>query len=68
MKTALEGKVEGKGRIGRHPKSYMENVTKVSGLKLDDVIKKSLDRDGWRRKVDVSTAAANIDQGPHRPR
>ena len=68
MKTALEGKVEGTGRIGRHPKSYMENVTQVSGLKLKAVMKESLDRDGWRRMVGMSTAAANIDQGPHRPR
>ena len=32
MKTAFEGKVEGKGRRGRPYKSYMENITQITGI------------------------------------
>ena len=68
MKTAFEGKVEGKGRRGRPHKSYMENITQLTGVKeRKTIIKKSMDRDEWRSLVVESLAAANIDTGSTDP-
>ena len=68
MKTAFEGKVEGKGRRGRPYKSYMENITQITGIKKKkNIIKKAMDRDEWRSLVAESLAAANIDTGPMDP-
>ena len=68
MKTAFEGKVEGKGRRGRPYKSYMENITQITGIKTrETIIKKAADRDVWRSLVMESLAAANIDTGPMDP-
>ena len=68
MKTAFEGKVEGKGRRGRPYKSYMENITQITGIKKKkNIIKKAMDRDEWRSLVTESLAAANIDTGSTDP-
>ena len=68
MKTAFSGKVEGKGRRGRPYKSYMENITQMTGIKkTKTIIKKGKDRDAWRSLVGQSLAAANIDTGSADP-
>ena len=68
MKTAFSGKVEGKGRRGRPYKSYMENITQMTGIKkTKTIIKKGMDRDVWRSLVGQSLAAANIDTGSADP-
>ena len=61
MKTVLQGKLESKRKRGKPPTSYASNIKKISGLKVNEVAQKCLDRKEWRRIVEASTAAANID-------
>ena len=63
MSTVLQGKVEGKRNRGRPPASLARNITNISGKKLQEVVRLSQDREGWRRLVGMSCAAANTVPG-----
>ncbi|GFS21876.1 hypothetical protein ElyMa_005094400 [Elysia marginata] len=60
MKTIFEGKTEAKRGRGRPSLSYVDQVSKVTGLKLQSISQKSQDRVIWRGIVKSSCAAANI--------
>ncbi|GFS28070.1 hypothetical protein ElyMa_005332500 [Elysia marginata] len=60
MKTIFEGKTEAKRGRGRPSLSYVDQVSKATGLKLQSISQKSQDRVIWRGIVKSSCAAANI--------
>ncbi|GFS07545.1 endonuclease-reverse transcriptase [Elysia marginata] len=60
MKTIFEGKIEAKRGRGRPSLSYVDQVSKATGLKLQSISQKSQDRVIWRGIVKSSCAAANI--------
>ncbi|GFS07524.1 endonuclease-reverse transcriptase [Elysia marginata] len=60
MKTIFEGKTETKRGRGRPSLSYVDQVKKATGLKLQSISQKSEDRVMWRGIVKSSCAAANI--------
>ncbi|GFS08673.1 endonuclease-reverse transcriptase [Elysia marginata] len=60
MKTIFEGKTEAKRGRGRPSLSYVDQVSKATGLKLQSIWRKSQDRVIWRGIVKSSCAAANI--------
>ena len=62
MTAVFQGKVESKRNRGRPPISYMNNITASTGLRLDEIIHRSRDREGWRALV-ASTEAATFDPG-----
>lgn len=62
MTTVLQGKVESKRNRGRPPISYMNNISASSGLRLEEIIHRSRDRDDWRALV-AMTGAATFDPG-----
>ena len=61
MTTVLQGKVESKRKIGRPPISYIENIKKCSKLSLHEIVKKSQDRNVWRRIAATCYEAANLE-------
>ncbi|GFS21522.1 endonuclease-reverse transcriptase [Elysia marginata] len=66
MKTIFEGKTEAKRGRGRPSLSYVDQVSKATGLKLQSISQKSQDRVIillWRGIVKSLCAAANIN--PH---
>ena len=48
-KTTLEGTVEGSRRRGRQRKRWEDNIREWTGLKLSEALRKTQDRDGWRK-------------------
>ncbi|GFS19991.1 endonuclease-reverse transcriptase [Elysia marginata] len=60
MKTIFEGKTEAKRGRGRPSLSYVDQVSKATGLKLQSISQKSQDRVIWRGIAKSSCAAANI--------
>ena len=62
MSTVLQGKVEGKRSRGRPTNTYIENIRKDSGLSLSQIVRRSEDRDVWRRVV-AYAGAANFEYG-----
>ncbi|GFS26233.1 endonuclease-reverse transcriptase [Elysia marginata] len=60
MKIIFEGKTEAKRGRGRPSISYVDQVSKATGLKLQSISQKSQDRVIWRGIVKSSCAAANI--------
>ena len=62
MSTVLMGKVEGKGRRGRPPISYISDVTNASSLKMPEMGHKIRDK---RRLyvLMISRGALSVDTG-----
>ncbi|GFS26826.1 endonuclease-reverse transcriptase [Elysia marginata] len=60
MKTIFKGKTEAKRGRGRPSLSYVDQVSKATGLKLQSISQKRQDRVIWRGIVKSSCAAANI--------
>ncbi|GFS22871.1 endonuclease-reverse transcriptase [Elysia marginata] len=58
--TKIEGKTEAKRGSGRPSLSYVDQVSKATGLKLQSISQKSQDRVIYRGVVKSSCAAANI--------
>ena len=59
MKLVAQGKLEGKRRQGRPSMSYIDSLSKWTGLGKAAVIKSTEDRAVWRR-LTVQSSAANI--------
>ena len=62
MTTVLQGKVEGKRNRGRPSMIYIDNIMKDSGLSLSQIVRRSENRDDWRRVV-ANAGAANFEHG-----
>ena len=60
MSTVLQGRIDAGRKQGRPPTSYIDNIKEISGLKLNEVVKESRNREGWRKVVETSGVAANI--------
>ena len=56
MATILQGRVERRRNRGRPPMSYMDNITAITGLTLDEVMHRSRDRENWHTVVARSEA------------
>ena len=58
MSTVFQGKLEGKRKRGRPAASLIGNITATSGVRIDEVVHQSQDREEWRRTVAVSLNTA----------
>ena len=54
-KTILQGTVQGGRRKGRQKKRWEDNITKSTGLKLGEALRKAENREGWRKVVSWSS-------------
>ena len=61
MAATLQGKIEARKKQGRPSVTYIENIKKVSNMNIQEMAHRSLDRVIWRRAVQMSGVAANID-------
>ena len=48
-KTILQGTVQGTRRRGRQRKRWEDNIREWTGLKLSEALRKTQDRNGWRK-------------------
>ena len=60
MTSIFQGRVEARRNRGRPATSYMDNITSSIGLRIDEVIHSSTDRDDWRAVVAMSEAATDV--------
>ena len=56
VKCAIQGKVNGKRRLGRRNMSYSSNITKWMAESMEQILR---DRAGWRTSVRCATPAAD---------
>ena len=60
MTSIFQGRVEARRNRGRPATSYMDNITSSTGLRIDEVVHRSTDRDDWRAVVAMSEAATDV--------
>ena len=61
MKTVFEGKTKSKRKRGRPSVSYVDQVSRSSGLRLQGISQDRENRDEWRKFVRTTCAAATIE-------
>ena len=60
MKTVTQGKIQSPRRRGRPPTTYISTITKSSGLGLQEISQRSMDREKWRCLAKSACVAANV--------
>ena len=63
MRSALQGRVEGRRRVGRPSVTMIDNLTRASGMSLHSMSRASLNREEWRRicwKTSFCAAANSV--------
>ena len=63
MTSIFQGRVEARRNRGRPATSYMDNMDNITssiGLRIDEVIHSSTDRDDWRAVVAMNGAATDV--------
>ena len=56
-KTILQGTVQGGRRRGRQKKRWENDISEWTDLKLSDALRRSENREEWRRLVEISSVA-----------
>ena len=56
-KTILQGTVQGGRRRGRQKKRWENDISEWTDLKLSDALRRSENREEWRRLVEISLVA-----------